>query len=552
MKKKLSSLLALILILSTIFSLSASAVDHKWFSRNLNPPDEDFAYSLALVGDTQILCSADAGTHASLASGKNYMKNIYGWIVNNVETKKIAHVFGLGDITQNNDTTNGAKEWPVAMAAINQLNGVVTYSMLRGNHDHKTLFDNNFNTTTYKSMFAGRYSTNDVRNTYRFKNIGGEQYLFMTLDYCPSDAVLAWANNVLSNPNFAHCKVIISTHGYMDAKGYRMSTGTDVIWNADCSCSSSAVCSCNKPNYGQQIWDEFVKLHSNIFMVICGHMGADHVVITTDTGNYGNTVYQVLVNPQNVDGGADDGSTAPDPIGTVALLCFSKDGSRFWVEYYSTVKQKYYAQPISEVVYSEPRFVSPIMTSEKASIRISPTNTGLRFKSVVEKSYLESLKTTYPSATISVGTLIVPVDLLKNNDLTHKTDVHYVDVEANIDAPFSSDSTTNTYAGSLVSIKHSNLDRDFVGRGYIKIAQTGKDPIYIYSDIKSTRNISGIAYAAWSDVNATASSGYKYQISSADTFNGSFSPYSEEHRSIIAALIKAEKTEDSFNSDIFN
>ena len=63
--------------------------------------------------------------------------------------------------------------------------------------------------------------------------------------------------------------------------------------------------------------------------------------------------------------------------------------------------------------------------------------------------------------------------------------------------------------------------------------------------------MSGIAYADFSDISATSSSEYKYQVSSSDNFNGSFTPYPEAQRNIIASLIKAEKTEDSFNSDIF-
>ena len=555
MKNKLIMFLALVLVMTTCFSTySTTAAATVWFTKNLNPPDDDYAYSFAIVGDTQILCSADAGTHAFLPTNQNYMKNIYGWIVNNKDTKKIAHVFGMGDITQNNDTTKGGKEWPVAMAAINQLNGVIPYSMIRGNHDHKTLYDNNFNTTTYKSQFAGSYN-NGARNTYRFMDIAGEHYLFMTLDYCPSNEVITWANNVLSNPNYANCKVIISTHGYMDGTGYRMSAGTDYMWNADCSCANG--CSCGKTNYGQQIWDKLAKKYSNVFMVLCGHMGCPGTIITTDVGDNGNTVYQVLVNPQDIDGGGD-GNTDPtlaDPIGAVALLCFSKDGSTFWVEYYSTVKQKYYAQPVSKIVYSAPRFETQIATKTTASVRISSTQTGLRFKTDINKSYLEELKTTYGAANVSVGTLIAPADILKNNELTHSFGTagsDYVDIPATLDNPFSSDSTTNTYAGSLVSIKDANLTRDFVGVGYIKITQSGKSPTYIYSDSYSTRNVSRVAYAAYSDVSSSLGNEYVNLIESNDSFNGTYSPYPAYQRNILASLVKNQYINDSYDFDIFD
>ena len=547
MKKKLIMFFALVLAVATCFSTSVTAATSTiWFSKNLNPPDDDYAYSFALVGDTQILCSADAGTHATLASGKNYVKNIYKWIVDNKDSKKIAHVFGLGDITQNNDTTNGPKEWTVASAAINQLNGVLPYSMIRGNHDHKTLFDNNFNTTTYKKQFAG-FCNNSPRNTYRFMDIGGEHYLFLTLDYCPSDTVISWANSVVSS--YPQCKVIVSTHGYMDAGKNLMDAAKDVMWNGDCSCAYNVVCSCgSKANYGKQIWDEFVKLHSNIFMVLCGHMGSESVVVKESTGNNGNTVYQVLVNPQDYDENVE-------PIGTVALLCFSKDGSTFWIEYYSTVKQKYYAQPVTKIVYSAPRFETQIATKTTASVRISSTQTGLRFKTDINKSYLEELKTTYGAANVSVGTLIAPADILKNNELTHSFGTagsDYVDIPATLDNPFSSDSTTNTYAGSLVSIKDANLTRDFVGVGYIKITQSGKSPTYIYSDSYSTRNVSRVAYAAYSDVSSSLGNEYVNLIESNDSFNGTYSPYPAYQRNILASLVKNTYIEDSYDFDVFS
>ena len=112
-------------------------------------------------------------------------------------------------------------------------------------------------------------------------------------------------------------------------------------------------------------------------MVLCGHFGTECPQIITAEGNHGNTVYQVLVNPQ-------DYEYVAGAVGAVCMLYFSADGSTFWVEYYSTYEDKYYdltPQPNSpyyclqntgyKFVYSEPRFTTTAKTT------VSPPTTAV-------------------------------------------------------------------------------------------------------------------------------------------------------------------------------
>ena len=103
-----------------------------------------------------------------------------------------------------------------------------------------------------------------------------------------------------------------------------------------------------------------------------------------------------------------------------------------------------------------------------------------------------------------------------------------------------------------MSIKEANLARDFVGVGYIKITQSGKDPTYIYSDSYSTRNVSRVAYAAYSDVSSTLANEYVNVINSDDSFNGTYSPYTAAQRNALASLVKNQYIEDSYGFDIFS
>lgn len=355
MKKKILIFTAAIILFSTllvsVFSASSAfqpwvCEEREWHAKN---PDKvgDYSYSFAIVGDTQILTAYDAGSplgNADTNRNKNYVKNLYKWIVDNKENKKIEYVFGVGDITQYVDGYES--EWNVAKEAISQLKGVVPYSMARGNHDNKTKFSLLFyRDKEYMAQFDGHYDA--ARNTYRTLSVGGDDYLLITLDYSPTDYILNWAEEIIEE--YPDHRVIITTHGYLGSTGKRVGHDDYTIWNGSSSDGTTG-------NYGTDMWDKLIKNHKNIFMVICGHIGANEVVISSDTGVHGNTVYQVLVDPQDYD-------YKIEPIGAVALLCFSADGSTFWVEYYSTVKGGYCDLYSNEVVYSTPRFTTTQATT---------------------------------------------------------------------------------------------------------------------------------------------------------------------------------------------
>ena len=381
MKKKILVLVAALLVVTTLASFTAAAATglERWnYSRNLRAPNMDeVAYSIALVGDTQVLTAYDAGTPGAGnkgQAGQNYVKNLYKWIIDKKEEKKIEFVMGLGDITQSSawvkpsgataaeiEAAEAQKaylepEWSVAKEAIYQLNGVIPYNQIRGNHDNKEYFNEAFGIDAYKNQFESIYKT--PANTSYPIQIGQEKYLFITLDFGPTDDILAWAAEQIQK--YPDHKVIISTHGYMDNDGEVLKTTETYIWNGS---TDTGVGNCN---HGVNIQRELIKKYSNIFMVICGHIGTHCPQITEFEGDNGNTVYQVLVNPQDVD-------AAAAPLGAVALLYFSADGSTFWVEYYSTVKNKYYdLTPSSsghekytnyKFVYSAPRFATTVATT---------------------------------------------------------------------------------------------------------------------------------------------------------------------------------------------
>ena len=94
------------------------AADDVWIEEaNVEP----YAYSLAVIGDTQIV-NRDNPEEYPL---------IYQWIKDNAKSKKIQFAMGLGDITDK-DTD---EEWARAKESFLSLEGVVPHSQVRGNHD---------------------------------------------------------------------------------------------------------------------------------------------------------------------------------------------------------------------------------------------------------------------------------------------------------------------------------------------------------------------------------------------------------------------------------
>ena len=281
----------------------------------------DYAYSFAVVGDTQFLCQ----------KYPDKMLSLYDWIVDNKDQKKIAQVIGLGDITEGVwDVSNSDVEWTTALNAISKLDGVIPYSLVRGNHDQAAFFERYFANENYMSQFDGFMNEGDLANSYKLFTIGSTKYMLLTLDYGASDDVLLWANDLVAkHPDH---KVIVTTHAYLYNDGTTLSMGDTALPSDHSDADSSPL---KIYNDGQQIWEKFVSKHPNILLVLSGHDPCDNVVTLQSVGDHGNVVTQMLIDPQTMDlemGG----------VGMVCMLYFSADGSQMEVEWYSTDKEQHY------------------------------------------------------------------------------------------------------------------------------------------------------------------------------------------------------------------
>jgi len=284
----------------------------------------DYAYSFAVVGDTQWMC-----LHTP-----EKMEGIYDWILANKDSKKISYVFGLGDITETwvkKDMT----EWNLAKEYISKLDGVIPYSLVRGNHDETKYFNQMFSYPSYVNQLDGFFKEGDLTTAYRTFTVGSTDYLVVILDYGASDEALAWANDVvLAHPNH---RVIVTTHGYQGFDGEHLTSNNTPSSGSIHAGSDIDANGSRSYNDGKQIWEKFVSKHPNIFLVMSGHTPMEDVFLLQTEGDHGNVVNQMLIDPQWMD--ASKGG-----VGMVCMLYFSADGSQMEVEWLSTETGKYYKE----------------------------------------------------------------------------------------------------------------------------------------------------------------------------------------------------------------
>lgn len=313
--------------------LSAKWLNTTSVNTNVNEASGDF--SIVVMGDQQI----------ALHSDKKYMSESYNYIAANKEAMNLKMYINLGDIFDvvdfcdfiggyDDGTGNGrgrgedpeAKYWwqqrEIVSAEVAKLEAAgVPVALVMGNHDYEDLgFNYRINKTFDQAFPLSRFSGQDYFGGAQYEDIeqayyyfdapDGTEYMVLVLGIYPSDEMIEWANDIVA----AHPekKVIVATHAYM--------TGARDL----------------NP-YGHYLWENFISLHENIFMTLCGHSTYDGSIIKkVDFGVNGNAVHQFMIDSQQQEfGGA----------GVFAQMIFRADGN-VDVAYYAPAVQTY-AQELS-------------------------------------------------------------------------------------------------------------------------------------------------------------------------------------------------------------
>ena len=278
---------------------------------------KDYAYSFAFIGDIQFLVEKDVNENTT-----QYTSPIYDWIIANKDDKNIQHVFGLGDITDN----NADKEWEYAVTLHEKLGAAgVDYSIIPGNHDDYTTPAKKYNdyfgkVSSFVNSIDGYYIDGRLENYYTKFDVGEHKYMVIGLQYGAPDEVLDWANRVVLENHDR--RVIVITHSLFDMEGNWALPDT----------AAQTTTSRKYLNNGIDIWNKFISLHENIIFASAGHITANIYHPKEYVGANGNIVNTLLIDPQGV-----DMSTGYD-TGFVAMFYLSEDGSEVQVECVSATK----------------------------------------------------------------------------------------------------------------------------------------------------------------------------------------------------------------------
>ena len=365
MKKTVSVLLAFCM-LAGLLPVSAAEYTYtepvekdKWKDPEFST---DHAYSIAFVGDPQFINNSDVNF------GEKKMEQMFGIIADTAELRKLKHVFVLGDITHvgyRNDSNLAARhvtppdtrEWENAQKSILQLSRAgISYSLCRGNHDDY-MMDDYFNIPAYTDQFKGcggffsdsgaRYSggreplnpdqsiywsaisgyhENSIVNSYKTMEICGNKYIFITVDFNPTMKVVNWLNDTLEE--YSDHLAIVTTHAYINKLGQHLPENDGTMIDHGIA--------------APQLWDSCLKLHENLLMVVCGHVSCIRPLVSARKGENGNTVREILVNPQGYDLNREVGRGTQD-TGAVLYMNFSENGGKVTFDYYSTLMNQEYA-----------------------------------------------------------------------------------------------------------------------------------------------------------------------------------------------------------------
>ena len=140
-----------------------------------------------------------------------------------------------------------------------------------------------------------------------------------------------------------------------------------------------------------------------------------------------------------------------------------------------------------------PKLVT-VATDEKASIRLNAL-TGIRFYTTVDSAQLAEYEA--EGYTVEMGTLISTKELVGDSELNLDFTGTKVDVVFTSDEFYTEGNFTGV-VGSVVNIKDSNIAKDFIGRGYVKLIKDGITEVF-YSETVSVRSAKTIATALKAD-----------------------------------------------------
>lgn len=330
------------------------------------PEIGDYDYSFSVMGDIQTINYFYP----------DYFSGLFDYIVDNAEERNTRFCFSMGDITDR----DSKEEWNRAKEQYDRIGKKMGYALIRGNHDGREMMEYTFGgNTAYASQMEGFYM-DDVTVGYTTFSVGIHKYIVITLDWFIDELHVRWASDLIaSHPDY---NAIVITHCFLNKIDQ---SGNAPVYNSEKNRYEMTPSRGNYPlpsSYsdnldvngtsghksldGADVWD-MLKKHENLKLIMGGHVSIDDVLYWEGTGDNGNKVIGLLINPQDVDVSSahmpgywkfdesheayytevnENGETvskgyAGKPAGIITTLYISNSG-RVFLEHYSTVRKKWF------------------------------------------------------------------------------------------------------------------------------------------------------------------------------------------------------------------
>ena len=313
-------------------------------------PYETKDYSIALIPDLQIMTN-----HLPEA-----VDNLPTYLLDHYEEKKIGVAITLGDLTDGNingskNNTNFDKMYKKVDEQFSRLDGddptkpTVPYIYVAGNHDYDnecstdhsaTYFDKYLKQSKQEQWecWGGSYE-GSLTNAYYLFEFCGVKYCIFALDFGASDEVIDWCCRVTEH--YSDRRIIMATHGFLAADGHFLTSEYSGA-PSKYGWTGKGVTSVNDAD---QMWDKWLSRYPNIFMVCCGHVGIDEILLREHVGIHGNVVPCILLDGQSM----QMNDAVENMLG---MMTFDEKEQLIYFNYYSLIQNNQLFNYQSQYVYS--------------------------------------------------------------------------------------------------------------------------------------------------------------------------------------------------------
>ncbi len=302
------------------------------------------------------------------------------WIRENCQRRRIIYALHLGDITQH----NAPVEWELAKRCFGMLNGYVPYALALGNHDYSgpnrgTLMNEYFSVAKMQkwSTFGGVFREDRLDNSYHLFGINGRDWMVLVLEFGPRDEVVKWANKVLGQ--YPDRLAILVTHAYL----FRNNTRYDHLRGQQRASPHGW------GNDGEELWQKLVRRHTNMMIVLSGHVSTGGLGYLASEGDYGNTVHQIMVDYEKQRHGG---------MAYMRLMEFLPDGETVQVKSYSPFTKGYKTDPANQFTFKLK------LATRKTPTRVSPSESAHLSKGPIHRYSFDVTGGDEAKITDSIGT----------------------------------------------------------------------------------------------------------------------------------------------------